>query len=283
MSAGNEDLLIKLALEEDLGKDGDITSESVFTDHYGKYRLLAKESGILCGIDIFTKVYKTVDSETLVTAWFEDGDEIKPGDVIADIEGKVVSILKAERTSINFIAMLSAIATKTSLFVKKADGKVKILDTRKTIPGYRMLSKYAVRCGGALNHRAGLYDMALVKDTHIDAAGSIEKAVGKIRARFGGRIKIEVEARDLGEVKKALESGADRIMLDNMSDEITAEAVRLIARGAETEASGNMSLERIETVSKTGVDYISFGELTHTIKSFDFSLKNINFMEKKVK
>ncbi len=277
MSAGNEDLLIKLALEEDLGKDGDITSESVFTDQYGKYRLLAKESGILCGIDIFTRVYKTVDSETLVTAWFEDGEVIKPGDIIADIEGKIVSILKAERTSINFIAMLSAIATKTSLFVKNADGKVKILDTRKTIPGYRMLSKYAVRCGGAFNHRAGLYDMALVKDTHIDAAGSIEKAVEKIRNRFGGKVKIEVEARDLDEVKKALESGADRIMLDNMSDEITAEAVRLIASGAETEASGNMSLERIETVSKTGVNYISFGELTHTIKSFDFSLKNINF------
>ncbi len=283
MSAGNEDLLIKLALEEDLGKDGDITSESVFTDQYGKYRLLAKESGILCGIDIFTRVYKTVDSETLVTAWFEDGEVIKPGDIIADIEGKIVSILKAERTSINFIAMLSAIATKTSLFVKNADGKVKILDTRKTIPGYRMLSKYAVRCGGAFNHRAGLYDMALVKDTHIDAAGSIEKAVEKIRNRFGGKVKIEVEARDLDEVKKALESGADRIMLDNMSDETTAEAVRLIASGAETEASGNMSLERIETVSKTGVDYISFGELTHTIKSFDFSLKNINFKEKKVK
>ncbi|MDX9800411.1 MAG: carboxylating nicotinate-nucleotide diphosphorylase [Spirochaetia bacterium] len=283
MAAGNEDLLIKLALEEDLGKEGDITSESVFTDQAGKYRLLAKESGILCGIGIFTKVYKAVDSETLVTAWFEDGDEIKSGDVVADIEGRVVSILKAERTSINFLAMLSAIATKTSLFVKQSGGKVKILDTRKTIPGYRILSKYAVRCGKGLNHRTGLYDMALVKDTHIDAAGSIEKAVEKIRDRFGHAVKIEVEARDLEEVKKAVESGADRIMLDNMSDEITADAVRFIAGRTETEASGNMSLERIDTVSKTGVDYISFGELTHTIKSFDFSLKNINYTEKKVK
>ncbi len=272
-----EDLLIKMALEEDLGEKGDITSESIFSDETGRYMLISKERGILCGIDIFTRVYKAVDSEILVTEHFSDGEDIKPGDIIADIEGKVVSILKAERTSINFISMLSAIATKTSLYVKKAGGRVKILDTRKTIPGFRQLSKYAVRCGGGLNHRSGLYDMALVKDTHIDAAGDIASAVLRIREKQGRHVKIEVEARDIDEAEKALAAGADRIMLDNMTDSEMALAVKMIAGRAETEASGNMSLERIGSASETGVDYISFGSLTHSIKAFDFSLKNINY------
>ena len=273
MESGNEDLLRRIALEEDLGEKGDITSESIFSEEYGDYILVSKEEGILCGIDIFTRVYKAVDPEVIVSARFSDGEQIKPGDIVADIGGRVVSILKAERTSINFISMLSAIATKTSKFVEKSAGRVKILDTRKTIPGYRQLSKYAVRCGGGLNHRSGLYDMALVKDTHIDAAGNIAEAVLKIRKREGSSVKIEVEARNLDEVREALGAGADRIMLDNMSDTMMKEAVAYIGGRAETEASGNMDLERIEKVSATGVDYISFGTLTHSIRGFDFSLK----------
>lgn len=274
----NEDLLIRMALEEDLGEKGDITSESVFReDEEGKYILLAKESGILCGIDVFTKVYKAVDPDVVVSERFSDGDEIKAGDIIADIEGRIISILRAERTSINFISMMSAIATKACHYVSKASGRVKILDTRKTIPGYRQLSKYAVRCGGAINHRAGLYDMALVKDTHIDAAGSITEAVRKIREKQGKSTVVEVEARTLDEVSQALAAGADRIMLDNMGNEMMAEAVKIINGRAETEASGNMSYDRIDEAASAGVDYISFGNLTHTIKGFDFSLRNINY------
>ena len=271
-----EDILIKLALEEDLGSRGDVTSESVFSDETGKYVLLAKDSGILCGTKIFTKVYHFIDSSLKVKPLFKDGDSIKKGDIIAEIEGCVLSILKAERTSINFLAFLTGIATKTALFVEKSGGKVRILDTRKTLPGYRQLSKYAVRCGGGENHRAGLYDMALVKDTHIDAAGGIGSAVAKIRKRFGKELKIEVEARNLHEAGEALEAGADRIMLDNMTDAETAAAVKIIGGKAETEASGNMTAERINTVADCGVDFISFGELTHTVRAFDFSLKNMN-------
>ena len=157
--------------------------------------------------------------------------------------------------------------------MEKADGKVIILDTRKTIPGFRSLSKYAVKCGSASNHRSGLYDMAMIKDTHIDAAGGIKKAAEKVRERWGSSIKIEIEARNLEEVKEALDAGADRVMLDNMSNKDTSEAVKLIAGKAESEASGNMNHDRITEVSETGVDCISFGELTHTVKAFDFSLK----------
>ena len=294
MPLDNEEILIKLALEEDFGirnisgfdpgdsaacgssdcPDGhDVTSEAIFSKEEGSYYLLSKDSGILCGIDTFIKVFQTVDSSVKIKKHFSDGSRIKKGDIIASIEGRVVSILKGERTALNFISLLSAISTKASLFAEKADGKVLILDTRKTIPGFRSLSKYAVRCGGASNHRTGLYDMAMIKDTHIDAAGGIKAAAERVRNKWGSSIKIEIESRTLEEVREALDAGADRIMLDNMNNKDTAEAVRLINGKAETEASGNMNYERINEVSETGVDYISFGELTHTIKAFDFSLK----------
>ena len=267
------ELLIKAALEEDLGIAGDVTSESVFSDETGEYLLVSREKGILCGKDIFERVFNYIDPEINIVFFCRDSGRIYPGDTVARIEGKIVSILKGERTALNFISMLSAIATKTAKFTEKAAGRVRILDTRKTIPCYRNLSKYAVRCGGGENHRKGLFDMALVKDTHIDAAGSIKEAVDKIRDKHGGSLKIEVEARNIGEVEAALMSGADRIMLDNMNNRDMAEAVKLIGRRAETEASGNMSFERIEDVIAAGVDCISFGELTHTIKGHDFSLK----------
>ncbi len=293
MSLDNEEILIKLALEEDLGKrmlsgfepgetssdaepsctGHDVTSEAVFSDETGSYYLLSKDSGILCGIDTFIKVFHAVDSSINIVKYFNDGDSIVNGDRIASLEGKIVSILKGERTALNFISLMSAISTKAHKFAEKGSGRVTILDTRKTIPGFRSLSKYAVRCGGASNHRTGLYDMAMIKDTHIDAAGGITAAAEKVKSRWGDRVKIEIEARTLDEVREALSAGADRIMLDNMGNDETLEAVRLIGEKAETEASGNMSYERIDEVSATGVDYISFGELTHTIKAFDFSLK----------
>jgi len=271
----NLNTLIEMALNEDLLDTGDITSEAIFKDELYSYKLMAKESGILCGIDIFTTVMKHVDKNITVTNFFNDRDTINRGNIVADISGPVVSILKAERTALNFISHLSAIATKTSIFVKRADGKVIILDTRKTLPGYRELQKYAVNCGGGENHRMGLYDMVMIKDNHSDAAGGISAAVERVKARWGDKYKIEVEARNMEEVKEALKCGAHRIMLDNMSDADMEAAVELIAGRAETEASGNMNLQRIKSTSLTGVDYISFGELTNSVKAFDFSLKEV--------
>ncbi len=293
MPLDNEEILIKLALEEDFGSrvfsglnkkekasdadslcaGHDITSEAIFEDEEDSYYLLSKDSGVLCGMDTFIRVFKTVDSSVEAVKHFNDGSRIKPGDKVASIKGRVVSILKAERTAINFISFLSAIATKAAVFTEKASGRTIILDTRKTIPGFRSLSKYAVRCGGASNHRAGLYDMAMIKDTHIDAAGSIGKAADRIKQKWGNKVKIEIEARTLKEAEEAIKAGAHRIMLDNMSNKDMAEAVKLVSGKAETEASGNMNYERIQKVSETGVDFISFGELTHTVKAFDFSLK----------
>ena len=265
--------LIKNALYEDINKKGDITSSAIFQDEKDHFYLLAKDEGILCGIKVFEKVFKIIDPEIKVEIEIYDGDKIEKNMVIAKIYGKVATILKAERTALNILSHLSGIATKTDEFVKETNGRSTILDTRKTLPGLRQLQKYAVRCGGGENHRMGLYDMVMIKDNHIDAAGGIENAVKKVREKWGSKFKIEVETRDLEEVKQALKSNADRIMLDNMNIETIRKAVELINGEAETEASGNMTLERISEVSHTGVDYISVGELTHTIKAFDFSLK----------
>jgi nicotinate-nucleotide pyrophosphorylase (carboxylating) len=275
----NLNRLIEMALYEDLLDTGDITSEAIFKDEMYTYKLMAKESGILCGIDIFIEVMKQVDERIAIKNYFTDRDTINRGDIIADVSGPVVSVLKGERTALNFISHLSAISTKTSLFVKRAEGKVIILDTRKTLPGYRELEKYAVNCGGGENHRMGLYDMIMIKDNHSDAAGGITQAVERVKARWGDKYKIEVETRNMDEVKEALNCGIDRIMLDNMSDADMEEAVEYIAGRAETEASGNMNLQRIKNTSLTGVDYISFGELTNSVKAFDFSLKEIKNKE----
>jgi nicotinate-nucleotide pyrophosphorylase (carboxylating) len=271
----NLNTLIEMAFNEDLLDTGDVTSEAIFQDEIYSYKLMAKESGILCGIEIFTAVMKFIDNNITVKKYFDDRDSINRGDIIADISGPVVSVLKGERTALNFISHLSAIATKTAVFVKRAEGKVIILDTRKTLPGYRELHKFAVNCGGGENHRMGLYDMIMIKDNHSDAAGGITAAVERVKARWGDKYKIEVETRNMEEVKEALNCGADRIMLDNMSDADMEEAVEFIAGRAETEASGNMDLQRIKSTSQTGVDYISFGELTNSVKAFDFSLKEI--------
>lgn len=265
--------LIKIALEEDLMEAGDITSKSIFTDETGDYILISKDNGVLCGRDAFEMVFHFIDKNIKVDFKFKDGDKIAKGDLIATVSGKIKNILTGERTALNFISHLSGIATKTSNFVSEGGGKTKILDTRKTLPGMRLLHKYAVKCGGGFNHRMGLYDMVMIKDTHIDGTGSISLAVEKVKEKLGNKYKIEVEARNLDEVKEALACNVDIIMLDNMDNYTMKEAVKIINKKTETEASGNMSLNRISGVSKTGVDYISAGELTHSVKAFDFSLR----------
>ena len=266
--------LIRRALSEDLGELGDITSDSIFTENKTEtFKLLAKDRGILCGQEVFKDVFKELDKDCKTEFYFHDGDVINVGNIVARVTGEVKTILKGERTALNFISHLSGISTKTNNFVEITEGKLKILDTRKTIPGLRLLQKYAVKCGGGENHRIGLYDMILIKDNHIDAAGGITNAVNKVRAKWGNRFKIEVETRNQNEIHEALKLKVDRIMLDNMDNNTMREAVNIINGKAEIEASGNMTIERIKELNNIGVDYISFGELTHTVKVFDFSLK----------
>ncbi|RLC52356.1 MAG: carboxylating nicotinate-nucleotide diphosphorylase [Candidatus Cloacimonadota bacterium] len=265
--------LLKAAFQEDFSDIGDITGEAIFSEEIESFKLISKDIGILCGIKEFVEVMKSVDDSIIFNVFFKDSQKINKGDLIAEISGKVSSILKAERTALNILSHLSGIATKTNKFVVAANGRSTILDTRKTQPGLRELQKYAVRCGGAQNHRMGLYDMVMIKDNHIDAAGGIVKAVNKIRNKWGTRFQIEVETRNLDEVQQAIDCKSDRVMLDNMDDQMMSQAVELIAGRCETEASGNMSLERIPEVAETGVNFISVGELTHTVKAFDFSLR----------
>lgn len=267
------DRLIDIAFDEDFAQSADVTTDAIFPDGMGNgtYILRAKDNGILCGTQIVEMVFKKLDSSLKVDFMHSDGDFISYGDVVAEIEGKIASILKGERTALNFICYLSAIATRTNEFVKAAS-PVKILDTRKTLPGYRRLAKYAVACGGAVNHRMGLYDMVMIKDNHIDGAGSIAQAVKLVREKWGNRYKIEAETRNLTEVEEALRLDVDRIMLDNMDNQTIMKAVKMINGKKEIEASGNMTLERVKTLADSGIDYISVGELTHSVTVFDFSL-----------
>lgn len=272
--------LLELAIAEDLGANGDVTSKSIFdADDRATAILVSKDSGVLCGCDAFQSVFRRIDPGVTVAFKKKDGDELVPGDVVVELSGPTISILQGERIGINFIGFLSGIATQAAHFAKTAaqHGRTLILDTRKTLPGYRSLSKYAVRTGGGKNHRMGLYDMILIKDNHIDAAGSITKAVEKARAAQGGKFPIEVECRDLDDVREALSLGVQWIMLDNMDAASCARAIEL--RSADTkadakfEASGNMSIERIADYARLGVDYISVGALTHSVRTFDFSLR----------
>jgi nicotinate-nucleotide pyrophosphorylase (carboxylating) len=267
-------LLIDRAIEEDLGKTGDVTSDAIFTRETGSARLISKDTGILAGARVFIDVFKRIDSETEVVFRFEDGDKLKPSDDVASVTGKIGSILKAERTALNFISFLSGIATNTAQYVEAAQttGKATILDTRKTLPGFRELSKYAVREGGGHNHRIGLFDMVLIKDNHIDGAGGITKAVGRVRSKWGGKFTIEVECRTLDEVAEACECNVDIVMLDNMNDEQVREAVQTVSGRVKLEASGQMDLEKVRRMSSLGVDYISIGGLTKSVTAFDFSL-----------
>ncbi len=265
-------------LREDIG-DGDHSSiASVPYEASGRARLLVKEKGILSGCRVAGEVFGIVDRELKFDPFINDGSKISPGDIVFHVSGRIHSILKSERLVLNIMQRMSGIATSTSLYAEKLKGlKTKVLDTRKTTPGMRFLEKEAVRTGGGMNHRMGLYDMIMLKDNHIDYAGGIENAVLKTRdylSRSKKDLKVEIEARNLDDVRKILEiGGVNRIMLDNFSLSDTGEAVRLIGGRYETESSGGITLETIRAYAECGVDYISAGALTHHIKSLDMSLK----------
>lgn len=268
------DNIILTALDEDIGT-GDITSLSTIpADRMAYGRFIAKESGIVCGTDVVERTFKLVDKETDVNFNVKDGDKIEKGDVICEVKGKAISLLTAERVSLNFLQHLSGIATRTNQAVKQVEGyNAKIADTRKTTPGLRVLEKRAVKIGGGVNHRFNLADGVLIKDNHIVAAGGIKNAVEAARRNAPHTLKIEVEVEDFEMLNEALKAGADIIMLDNMSNEDMANAVQLIRGRAISEASGNMGEKSLAEVAATGVDLISIGALTHSVKALDISLK----------
>lgn len=271
------DDLLELAFAEDIG-DGDHTTLSTIpADEKGRQRLIIKQPGILAGVDIARKVFEKLDPELTMKVYINDGANVKPGDIAFEVEGPVRSLLIAERTMLNIMQRMSGIATMTAAYQEKLKGlKTKVLDTRKTTPGMRILEKQAVKTGGGENHRIGLFDMILIKDNHVDFAGGIANAVAKARdyCRSTGRnLKIEVETRNLDEVRQALDAKADRIMLDNFTPEMTRKAVELIAGRAETESSGGITIDNLREYGETGVDFISVGALTHSVKGLDMSFK----------
>lgn len=270
------DKIIELALEEDLGP-GDLTTWAIIDPSIkGEARLLAKEEIVLAGIEIFGKVLSRLDPEIAVECNFHDGDVVAKGKDIGVVKGSLRGILSGERTALNFLQHLSGIATLTRRYVEKTDpSKVRVIDTRKTTPGLRVLEKYAVRVGGGFNHRFGLFDGVLIKDNHIAAVGSISKAVAKIRATVPHTLRIEVEVDDIKGLKQALEAGADAILLDNMSVKEMKEAVTIAGGRVLLEASGGITLESIEEISQTGVNLISVGAITHSARSVDISLEVI--------
>jgi nicotinate-nucleotide pyrophosphorylase (carboxylating) len=267
--------LISLALREDLGELGDVTSQAVVPDDECSATLWSKDNGVLAGEEVFAAVFTAVDPAVSVRFSAHDGAILTKGMRVAEVQGKALSLLSAERTAIDFIAFLSGIATATRDLVDCArqSGRAVILDTRKTLPGWRALSKYAVTVGGGKNHRQGLFDLVLIKDNHVDTAGSVGEAVARVRARWGSRFPIEVECRTTREVEDALAAGVKMILLDNMTPARMREEVARIDGRATVEASGNMSRETIPAASASGVDFISVGALTHSVRSVDFSLK----------
>lgn len=274
------DDLLNLAFAEDVG-DGDHTTLSTIpADERGKQRLIVKEEGILAGVDIARKVFEKFDPELKMTVYIEDGSHVKPGDIAFEVEGSVRSLLQTERVMLNIMQRMSGIATQTAKYQERLKGlKTKVLDTRKTTPGMRMLEKEAVRIGGGCNHRIGLFDMILIKDNHVDFAGGITQAVNaakKYLAEKGKDLKIEVEVRNTDEINEALAAGIDRIMLDNFTPERTREAVKLINGKVEIESSGGITLDTLRDYGECGVDFISVGALTHSVKGLDMSFKAVN-------
>ena len=266
--------LIRCALEEDIGA-GDITTLStVPSEARGKGLFRAKRDSVVAGLILIEKIFSFLDDDVEVRRLCRDGDQVVRGTVVAEAEGPVRTLLMGERTALNFLQRLSGTATLTRRYVDAVkDFPCKVIDTRKTTPGFRTLEKYAVRMGGGTNHRFGLYDAALVKDNHIAAAGSIAGAVQQVRRQAPFMAKVEVECADLGQVREALEAGADVIMLDNMNTKEMAEAVRLINKRAWVEASGGITIESLRSVAETGVDFISVGALTHSAPAVDFNMK----------
>ncbi len=270
----NLDPIIASGMEEDV-KDGDITTNLIIpAESRKKAVLIAKAEGIIAGLPVAEAVFKKLDPSIEFNPNVNDGEKVTPGQQICSITGSFRALLTGERLALNFLQRMSGIATETALYVEavKTFG-TKILDTRKTVPGLRLLDKYAVKAGGGTNHRIGLYDMVMIKDNHISVAGSISKAVEAIKPNIPPEIKIEVETTNIDEVKEALNAGADIIMLDNMDNETMKKAVAMIGGKVKVEASGNMTLERVREVAATGVDYISIGALTHSVKALDISQK----------
>lgn len=265
--------LIEQALKEDIGS-GDITTNALIPDEmFSTATMTAKAGGIVAGMEVAEAVFRLLSPQITWKPMVQDGDRIAKGDLLVEMSGPFRTLLTGERLALNFLQRMSGIATMTGLFVEQVAGfGTKILDTRKTVPGLRLLDKYAVKTGGGENHRIGLYDMVLIKDNHIKVAGGIKKAVEQIRLQVPAEMKIEVETTSIAEVEEALEMKADIIMLDNMSNETMKTCVGIINHRAKVEASGNMNLERVKEVAATGVDYISIGALTHSVTALDISM-----------
>lgn len=271
------DQLLTLAFAEDVG-DGDATTLSTIpAGEQGAQHLLVKEEGILAGVEIARKVFDKFDPSLKMTVYITDGTHVKPGDIAFMVEGAVRSLLQTERIMLNIMQRMSGIATQTARYQERLKGlKTKVLDTRKTTPGLRILEKEAVLIGGGANHRMGLFDMILIKDNHVDFAGGIPQAVKAARKWMkenGKDLKIEVETRTFDEIRQALAEGADRIMFDNFTPEKTAEAVKIVNGQAETESSGGITLDTLRAYGEAGVDFISVGALTHSVKGLDMSFK----------
>jgi nicotinate-nucleotide pyrophosphorylase [carboxylating] (EC 2.4.2.19) len=264
--------IIEHAFREDIG-DGDITTNNLIPENsVAKASMTAKADGVIAGLPIAEKVFKKLDPNLIWKPLVKDGDTIEKGQVIVEMQGSFRALLTGERLALNLMQRMSGIASETAKYVAEVKHtNVQILDTRKTVPGLRTLDKYSVKIGGGTNHRIGLYDLVMIKDNHIKVAGGIAPAVEQIRKSIPNHIKVEVETTNIKEVQEALSAGADIIMLDNMSNEAMTEAVQLVNGKAKTEASGNMNLERLKGVAETGVDFISIGALTHSVKALDIS------------
>lgn len=274
----NINRIIDIAIAEDIGDGDHSTLACVPKGAIGKAKLLVKEAGVIAGVKIAKNIFHKIDPDLKLEFYINDGAKVKTGDIVFEVEGSSHSILQAERLVLNFMQRMSGIATNTNRYVEKLNGlKTKVLDTRKTTPGMRVLEKMAVKIGGGENHRMGLYDMIMIKDNHIDFAGGIEKAIEKIQnylEKYGKRIPVEIEVRNMEELSQVMKTGwVDRIMLDNFTIEKTREAVQIINEKYETESSGGINLETIRGYAECGVDFVSVGELTHQIKSIDLSLK----------
>ncbi|MDO4589634.1 MAG: carboxylating nicotinate-nucleotide diphosphorylase [Fusobacterium sp.] len=275
----NIDDLIIMALKEDISSE-DITTNSVMREKkLGTVQLICKQDGVIAGLEIFKRVFELLDKETITKLYFKDGDKVKKGDLLGEVEGDIRVLLSGERTALNYLQRMSGIATYTNNMVKLLEGSsVKLLDTRKTTPNMRIFEKYAVKVGGGNNHRYNLSDGILLKDNHIDAAGGVANAIKMAKEYAPFVRKIEVEVENLDMLKEALEAGADIIMLDNMTPEMMKEAVKLTRGKAVTECSGNITKENIQTIIDTGVDYVSSGALTHSAPILDVSLKNLRVL-----
>ena len=276
----NLDELIKLWFAEDIGDGDHTTLSSIPADAMGKQQLIIKEKGIVAGIEVAKRVFAAFDPELRMTQYLHDGDHVKPGDIAFIVEGRVQSLLQTERLMLNIMQRMSGVATRTAEYVKLVEGtKCRVLDTRKTTPGLRMLEKEAVRIGGGSNHRIGLFDMILLKDNHVDFAGGIANAIHRAQEYLkekGKKLKIEIEVRSFDELNEALATGGiDRIMLDNFSPADTRRAVEIINGRVEVESSGVITYDTIRQYAECGVDVISVGALTHSVKSLDMSFKAV--------